>query len=48
MNHVNDEEAEDAPGVIFGEFLLQSALASVLGEPVHPEYDIYPFGSEDY
>ena len=30
MNHVYAEEAEDAPGVIFGEFLVQSALASVL------------------
>ena len=30
MNHVNAEEAEDAPGVILGEFLVQSALASVL------------------
>ena len=30
VNHVNAEEAEDAPGVIFGEFLVQSALASVL------------------
>ena len=30
MNHVNAEEAEDAPGVILGEFLVQTALASVL------------------
>ena len=30
VNHVNAEEAEDAPGVILGEFLVQSALASVL------------------
>ena len=26
VNHVYAEEAEDAPGVIFGEFLVQSAL----------------------
>ena len=30
VNHVYAEEAEDAPGVILGEFLVQSALASVL------------------
>jgi hypothetical protein len=30
VNHVYAEEAEDAPRVIFGEFLVQSALASVL------------------
>jgi hypothetical protein len=30
VNHVYAEEVEDAPGVIFGEILVQSALASVL------------------
>jgi hypothetical protein len=30
VNHVYSEEAEEAPGVIFGEFLVNSVLASVL------------------
>jgi ribonuclease HI len=30
VNHVYAEEAEDAPGVILGEFLVQSVLATVL------------------
>ena len=30
VNHVYAEEAVEAPGVIFGEFLVQSALALVL------------------
>jgi hypothetical protein len=30
VNHVYAEEAEEAPGVIFGEFLVNSVLASVL------------------
>jgi hypothetical protein len=29
-NHVYTKEAEDAPGLILGEFLVQSVLATVL------------------
>jgi hypothetical protein len=30
VNHVHVEEAEDAPGVVLGEFLVQSFLATIL------------------
>jgi hypothetical protein len=30
VNHVYAEEAEDAPGVVLGEFLVQSFLATIL------------------
>jgi hypothetical protein len=36
VNHVYAEEAEDAPGVVLGEFLVQSFLATILFDSEPP------------